>query len=237
MAQPLSLTCRHKVTGVTRLSYRSPVKTFLLSESGSVSIQLQQHRQSVALGQRTIRSLTQYSRRTTSLQQSRFHCRPILTTTAATTSRSQISSAAVRCYHSRFHPRLPTHEYTNSQTAILTAALEHIPEHGFTKEALTLGARDVGFLDVSVQLFTRQEMDLILFWLASRRGLLRAKVEKGLLERRNDDAQAPQPGDARDHANSKLNVDEKVRILVLERLKMNEKIVHRWQDVSQIWMH
>jgi ubiquinone biosynthesis protein COQ9 len=122
-------------------------------------------------------------------------------------------SSQLRCYHSQFHPPLPTHEYTNSQTAILSAALKHIPDHGFTKQALMLGARDMGFLDVSIQLFSRQEMDLIVFWLASRRGLLRSKVENGLFE-----------------GKEQLGVDEKIKTLVLERLKMNNEIIHRWQD-------
>lgn len=123
-------------------------------------------------------------------------------------------SSHTRSYHSRFHAPLPSHEYTNSQTAILSAALKHIPEHGFTKSALILGARDMGFLDVSIQLFSRQEMDLVLYWLASRRGLLRAKVQNGLFE------------------GKRLSVDEKTKLLVLERLRMNSKIVHRWQEVS-----
>jgi ubiquinone biosynthesis protein COQ9 len=136
-----------------------------------------------------------------------------------TTRRRSSHSPTKRCdYHSHFHPRPPTHEYTNSQTAILTAALKHVPDHGFTKETLTLGARDMGFLDVSIQLFTRQEIDLVLFWLASRRGLLRAKVENGLFENQR--------------AKDSWTVEEKVKTLVLERLRMNEKIVHRWQDVS-----
>jgi ubiquinone biosynthesis protein COQ9 len=123
-----------------------------------------------------------------------------------------------RPYHSHFQSVFPTtHEYTHSQTAILSTALEHVPEHGFTLEALTLGARDAGFLDVSVQLFSRREFDLVLFWLASRRGLLKGKVEEeeeeGLFDK------------------SRLSVDEKVKVLVMQRLRMNEKIVHRWQDV------
>lgn len=121
---------------------------------------------------------------------------------------------ATRSYHSRFHAPLPTHEYTNSQSTILAAALEHIPEHGFTKDALIMGARDIGFLDVSIQLFTRQEMDLVLYWLASRRGLLRAKVQNGLFEGKT------------------LSVEEKIKTLVIERLRMNGPIIHRWQDVS-----
>jgi ubiquinone biosynthesis protein COQ9 len=122
--------------------------------------------------------------------------------------------SATRSYHSRFHAPLPTHEYTNSQTTILAAALEHIPEHGFTKDALIMGARDMGFLDVSIQLFTRQEMDLVLYWLASRRGLLRAKVQNGLFE------------------GKQMSLDEKIKTLVIERLRMNSPIIHRWQDVS-----
>lgn len=121
--------------------------------------------------------------------------------------------SATRTYHSRFHAPLPTHEYTNSQSTILAAALEHIPEHGFTKDALIMGARDMGFLDVSIQLFTRQEMDLVLYWLASRRGLLRAKVQNGLFE------------------GKQMSVDEKIKTLVIERLRMNSPIIHRWQDV------
>ncbi|OKL63979.1 hypothetical protein UA08_00639 [Talaromyces atroroseus] len=117
-----------------------------------------------------------------------------------------------RPYHSSLHAPLPTHEYTNSQTAILSAALEHISEHGFTKDALILGARDVGFLDVSIQLFSRQEMDLVLYWLASRRGLLRAKVQNGLFE------------------GQQKSVDEKIKTLVLERLRMNSEIIHHWQN-------
>ncbi|OXV11903.1 hypothetical protein Egran_00333 [Elaphomyces granulatus] len=134
-----------------------------------------------------------------------------------------------RPYHSHFQSVFPTtHEYTHSQTAILSAALEHVPEHGFTLEALTLGARDAGFLDVSVQLFSRREFDLVLFWLASRRGLLKGKVEEeeeGLFDNVIDEDTR-----ARGNNTSRLSVDEKVKVLVMERLRMNEKIVHRWQD-------
>ncbi|OOQ82324.1 ubiquinone biosynthesis protein coq9 [Penicillium brasilianum] len=123
-------------------------------------------------------------------------------------------SIHIRAYHSPLHPRLPPHEYTNSQTAILTASLPHIPTHGFTTAALTRGAQDAGFLDVSVQLLPRGEFDLILFWLASRRGLLRGRVEDGSIF----------------GAGEGLSVDEKVKLLVLERLRMNGEIREVWQD-------
>ncbi|KAJ5136160.1 hypothetical protein N7448_004714 [Penicillium atrosanguineum] len=135
-------------------------------------------------------------------------------------SQSRSQPPQIRPYHSTLHPRLPDHTYNNSQTAILTASLPHIPTHGFSAESLALGARDAGFLDVSVQLFPRAEFDLILFWLASRRGLLRAKVEEGALFRRVAD----QAG--RDV--SSLDVEEKCRILVMERLKMNEDVKGQW---------
>ncbi|KAJ5179274.1 hypothetical protein N7492_002484 [Penicillium capsulatum] len=135
---------------------------------------------------------------------------------------SPFTTAHIRPYHSDLHPRLPDHEYTNSQTAILAAALRHVPVHGFTPASLTLGARDAGFLDVSVQLLPRGEFDLILFWLASRRGLLRGKVEEGALLQR---IAAERGREAHE-----LTVEEKTKILILERLRMNGEIKGHWQD-------
>ena len=133
---------------------------------------------------------------------------------------SPLSRPTRRPYHSEHHPDPPPHEYTNSQTTILSAALRHVPTHGFTRDALTLGARDSGFLDVSVQLLPRGEFDLVLFWLASRRGLLRASVDNGLFEK-----------DERVKAGLKLSVEEKTKLLLMERLRMNTEIRHQWQDV------
>ena len=133
-------------------------------------------------------------------------------------SRTPVTTTAAQrhYYHSELHPAIPLHEYTNSQTAILGAALEHVPQHGFTHDALILGARDTGFLDVSVQLLPRGEFDLVLFWLASRRGLLgtKAEEENNLM---NDDLD--------------YSVADKAQWLVMERLMMNEKVKDQWQGV------
>ncbi|CAG8946066.1 unnamed protein product [Penicillium salamii] len=151
---------------------------------------------------------------------------PTLGTTISLTRKPQTQAQQTltprRTYHSTLHPRLPDHEYTNSQTVILTAALKHVPTHGFTAESLALGARDAGFLDVSVQLLPRAEFDLILFYLASRRGILRAKVEEGGLFRRIATEKGKDVFE--------LSVEERVRGLLLERLRMNHEIKHSWQD-------
>lgn len=142
------------------------------------------------------------------------HTRPSpLTAPTKTTSTPSIPR---RKYHSTHQPT-PEHEYTNSQTTILTTALRHVPQLGFTRDALTLGARDAGFLDVSVQLLPRGEFDLILFWLASRRGLLRAAVDNGLFQKKNGPRE--------------LSVEQKTKMLVMERLRMNADVRHQWQDV------
>jgi ubiquinone biosynthesis protein COQ9 len=57
----------------------------------------------------------------------------------------------------------------------------------------------------------------VLFWLASRRGLLRGKVESGEVFGA--------------HAEG-LTVQEKIKILVLERLRMNGDVKDVWQDVG-----
>lgn len=75
-----------------------------------------------------------------------------------------------------------------------------------------------------MQLLPRQEFDLILFWLASRRGLLRAKVEEGALLQRIAGERGVDVG--------ALGVQEKCKLLILERLRMNGDIKEQWQDVS-----
>ncbi|KAJ6083958.1 hypothetical protein N7486_010758 [Penicillium sp. IBT 16267x] len=143
------------------------------------------------------------TRPTTTPQPTRHHSHP----------RKYQSYQPRRPYHSSLHPALPVHEYTNSQIAILEASLAHTPVHGFTQTSILLGARDAGFLDVSVQLLPRGEYDLILFWLASRRGLLRAAVESGDIQ-----------------FTAGQDVQSKIKTLIMKRMKMNEEVRGQWQD-------
>ncbi|RMZ83847.1 hypothetical protein DV737_g1416, partial [Chaetothyriales sp. CBS 132003] len=112
-----------------------------------------------------------------------------------------------RTYRSDHHPDPPP--FGTVQDAILAAALRRVPEHGFTDEALTLGAKDAGYLDVSVQLFPGRAFDLVNYHLVTQRLALKDKVQF--------------PDDA------KLPVGSKIRSLVVTRLRANKDIIHQWQ--------
>lgn len=114
-----------------------------------------------------------------------------------------------RSYFSIHHPNTPT--FPETQDRILSAALARVPEYGFTDEALVLGCKDEGYLDVSVQLFPRGVLDLINYHLVTRR--LRLK----------DDVQFPQGG--------QLGLGAKVRTLAMARLRANTDIIHQLQGV------
>jgi ubiquinone biosynthesis protein COQ9 len=130
-----------------------------------------------------------------------------------------LPSLAPRTYHttspSSYHP---------PQSTILTAALTHVPTHGFTPAALRLGARDAGYLDATANLFPRGAYELVLFHLeAQRRGLwarVAAKAEMG----QNQDGEKARTG---------VGVREKVCALVLERLRGNVDagVDRKWGEV------
>lgn len=221
MAQPILLT-RYRIPPTTSSSFKS----LLVNNNNNNFLNVQPSVKRVT----NIQSATIYF----PSQQSRLHHqsirRPFFPPRTTLTSsignkRTNNNNNHHRQYHSTLHPSLPIHEYTNSQTAILSAALEHVPSHGFTLDALTLGARDAGFLDVSVQLLPRGEFDLVLFWLASRRGMLRGKVENNN-DSKSDNAVGEGQGQGQGDS-----VSEKVKWLVIERLMMNQKIKDQWQGV------
>ena len=117
-------------------------------------------------------------------------------------------SSCHRSYHS-YEVDFPP-PFTDAENAILSAALAHVPSHGFTTTALSHGARDAGYLDVSTNLFTSGPFDLINYHLKIQRLALKNRV------------QFP------DH---QLGVGAKVRLLALQRLRANEPIIARWPEV------
>lgn len=101
-------------------------------------------------------------------------------------------------YHSYEHS--PPPPYPPVESAILSAAYAHVPTQGFTQEALTLGAKDAGYLDISTNLFKKGAFDLILYHLVTQRLALGNRVQ---------------------FLDESVGVGRKVRSLILERLRAN----------------
>ncbi|KEF62630.1 uncharacterized protein A1O9_00603 [Exophiala aquamarina CBS 119918] len=113
----------------------------------------------------------------------------------------------VRTYFSSYHPDL--RPFPPAQEHILSAALDRVPQYGFTEDALVLGAKDAGYLDVTVQLFPRGVFDLVNFHLVSQRLALK------------DNVQFP--------SSANLGLTSKVKSLAMARLRANKDIIHQWQ--------
>jgi ubiquinone biosynthesis protein COQ9 len=119
-----------------------------------------------------------------------------------------------RCqYHSYDYAQEPP--FPQAESAILSSAYAHVPKHGFTIDALKLGARDAGYLDASTNLFPRGAFDLVNYHLVTQRLALK------------DNAQFPENGEG----GKKTGVGSKVRTLTLARLRANEPVIHHWQEV------
>ncbi|KAL9071823.1 MAG: hypothetical protein Q9161_003923 [Pseudevernia consocians] len=112
-----------------------------------------------------------------------------------------------RSYHSYEHEAPPP--FNQTEDAILSAALAHVPIHGFTTTALTRGARDAGYLDISTNLFPTGAFAIANYHLVTQR-LALAKHTSSL---------QPHTG-----------ITTNLRSLALYRLHANKPIVHRWQE-------
>jgi ubiquinone biosynthesis protein COQ9 len=112
-------------------------------------------------------------------------------------------------YHSYENQEPPP--YREAESAILSSALAHVPQHGFTQEALRLGAKDAGYLDISMNLFPKGPFDLVQYHLVTQRLDLKNRVQ---------------------FADEKLSVGRKVRSLILARLRANvdTRVVGHWQS-------
>ena len=135
-----------------------------------------------------------------------YQCRTIL--------RAAPSASQCRFYHSYEHNLLPP--FNEAENAILSASLAHVPSVGFTTTALSRGAKDAGYLNVSTNLFTNGPFDLINYHLTVQRLALKNRVQ---------------------FPDEKLGVGAKVRLLALQRLRANEFIIARWPEVIYICDH
>lgn len=121
-----------------------------------------------------------------------------------------------RFYHSYDYAQPPP--FPPAEAAILSSAYAHVPNHGFTIDALKLGARDAGYLDVSTNLLPRGVFDLVNYHLVTQRLALQNNV------------QFPDESEG----GKRMGVGAKVRALTLARLRANEPILHRWQEALAI---
>lgn len=121
-----------------------------------------------------------------------------------------LQSGSKSLYHSNEHPEPPP--YREAESAILSSAIKHIPIHGFTQQALTLGAKDVGYLDISTNLFPKGAYDLVLYHLVTQRLALKNRI------------QFPE--------SQSIGVGRKVKSLILERLRANidTGVLPRYQE-------
>ncbi|KAI9797899.1 MAG: Ubiquinone biosynthesis protein coq9, mitochondrial [Piccolia ochrophora] len=125
-----------------------------------------------------------------------------------------------RSYHSYERPN-PAPPFGPTEDAILSSSLRHVPKHGFTETSLSMGARDAGYLDVSINLFPSGAFDLIKYHLVTQR--------LALAERARVATERP-----RDNGGGELSVAAKIRLLAVERLKANGPIIDRWQEALAI---
>lgn len=118
-----------------------------------------------------------------------------------------------RRYHTAASPTPPA--FGPTESAILAAALSHVPELGFSQTALERGAQDAGYLPASPAIFPHGPFELVRFHLVTRRLALGEEVQ--FAEREGEE---------------KWGLTRKVRALLLARLRANEAVIHRWQEVS-----
>ena len=126
--------------------------------------------------------------------------------------RSSIVRQHRRLYHSYEHSQ--SSPFTPAEDSILSAALTHVPAHGFSKEALAQGARDVGYLDVSTNIFPNGAFSIVNYHLVTQRLALADHT----------------PPTARDENISPVDVASNIRTLALRRLQTNKLIIRQWQE-------
>ncbi|RAR14563.1 ubiquinone biosynthesis protein COQ9, mitochondrial precursor [Stemphylium lycopersici] len=140
----------------------------------------------------------------------------LLGTYRAASIRSTAAHRQQCLYHSYDYAQPPP--FSPAETAILSSAYAHVPNHGFTIDSLKLGARDAGYLDVSTNLLPRGIFDLVNYHLVTQRLALQNNVQFS----------------TESEQGKKMGVGAKVRTLTLARLRANEPIIHRWQEALAI---
>lgn len=163
-----------------------------------------------------------------------FAAAPSAASASAAAAAAAATAALPRLYHSYDHPP-PPGVFNPTEQAILSAAYAHVPEHGFTQSALSLGARDAGYLDISTNVLPDGPFSLIRYHLVTQREALAPKSREIFNTTTAAAATAAtQPGEAPSSlpAGGQWKVGDKVERLTWERLLGNRDVNHRWQEVG-----
>lgn len=125
-----------------------------------------------------------------------------------------------RFYHSTTHPA-PPGPFKPIESAILSAALPHVPSHGFTSITLALGATDAGYLPASTNLFPAGAFSLVHYHLYTQR--LALARHTGII--------SPEKAE---NGGKPMGVGGKVKALTWKRLMGSREVIHRWQEVCRL---
>lgn len=138
------------------------------------------------------------------------------------------SASSRRAYHSADHPPAPEEDpsfslpFCKTETAILSAAYAHVPEHGFTDRTLALGARDAGLPDISTTIVPGT-FALVRWHLVTRRRELERRAGELFPAATATDAPLTQ-----------AQVNARAEQLTWARLQANGPIITRWQEALAI---
>jgi len=102
--------------------------------------------------------------------------------------------------------------FTAIEKRILDASLKHVPENGFTQSAISRGLQQLGYPEVSSNVFARGPFDLVMYQLHTQR---KALEQASLPEGEN-------------------TVLQNVRAYTLNRLRCNIPIIHQWQGAMAL---
>ena len=124
-----------------------------------------------------------------------------------------VARPVARPYHSYDHPSTQA-TFNDTEHAILGAAYRHVPDLGFTQAALSRGARDAGYADISTTALQDGLFSLIRYHLVTRREALAGRSAEVFAE-----------------GGEGLGAADRVERLTWERLLGNRDVVHKWQEV------
>ncbi|KAJ2899936.1 hypothetical protein MKZ38_002735 [Zalerion maritima] len=127
-------------------------------------------------------------------------------------------TAQRRTFHSTDHPP-PPGPFGATESALLAAAYQHVPEHGFSSAALAFGARDAGFPDISTSVLPDGEFGLIRWHLELRKAELAGRAEEMFV------------GEGK---GKEYKIPEKIEMLIWERLTGNKEVIGQWQQALAI---